>query len=520
MKIRTENFLKNMKINFIFYLITIIISFISRGIFIKVLGADITGLNSLYTSLIGLLNVAELGVGIAVGYSLYKPLSEQNYEKINDIMILFKYYYNRIARLILILGILLSFILPFLIKGQINLTLVYLYYFMYLINCVISYIFSYKQTLIIADQKQYKISYILNISKIVKVIFQCFIIVSIKSFFLWLLLEIIFNFISMYLANKKIDREYYYYLKDINKKSISVIKSENIEIGKNIKNIFFHKIASFVIDQTDAIIISAFSTLKETAIYANYMMIINALSGLISTAIGSVMPSIGNLIAEKSDEDSYNRFKILYLFDNILALFICIVTYEIINKFVVFWVGINYLFSNYIVLVIIMNLYIKISRGSVDRFKDGYGIYWDIYAPIIESVINLIFSICLAYKIGIVGVFIGTVISNFIIVVLWKPYILFKIGFKKKISLYIKQAYYIYFFNILIWVILNYIYKNYLDLIYVNNLFLNIIVHFILVSLLCLILIFIFYFNNKEFKSLLEVLNNEVLSRVIYKFKR
>ncbi|MGV3073738.1 lipopolysaccharide biosynthesis protein [Clostridium baratii] len=509
-----------MKINFIFYIINIIIMFISRSIFIKILGANITGLNSLYTSLIGLLNVAELGVGVAIGYSLYKPLSEKNYQKIKDIMILFKYYYNRIAKIIFIFGILISFILPFLIKGQVDLTYAYIYYFMYLLNCVISYMFTYKQTLIIADQKQYKIAYILNISKIIKVLFQCFIIVITRSFFAWLLLEIIFNIISMYLANKKIDNEYYVSLKYTNNKNISIIKNENIEIGKNIKNMFFHKIASFVIYQTDVIVISAFSTLKETAIYANYMMIINALSGLISTAIGSIMPSIGNLIAEKSDEDSYNTFKILYLFDNILALFICIVTYEIINKFITFWIGPEYLFSNYIVLAIIINLYIQISRGSVDRFKDGYGIYWDIYAPIIESIVNLIFSIYLAYKFGIIGVFIGTIISNFIIVILWKPYILFKIGFKKKISLYIRQACYIYFFNISIWVILNYIYKNYLNLIYVNNLFLNMLIHFILVSLLCLMLIFIFYFKNKEFKKLLKIINNQVLAKIVCKLKK
>lgn len=503
-----------MKINFIFYFVNIIIMFISRSIFIKIMGADIAGLNSLYTSLIGLLNVAELGVGVAVGYSLYKPLSLKDYQKIKDIMILFKYYYNKIAKTIFVLGILLSIFLPFLIKGQINITYSYLYYFMYLINCSISYIFTYKQTLIIADQKQYKISYILNISKIIKVITQCIFIYLSKSFFTWLLLEIVFNILSMYLVNKKIDLEYEKNLNDKKDKKLSLIKKENLYIGKNIRNVFFHKLGSFVIFQTDAIVISGFSTLKETAIYANYMMIINALSGLISTAIGSIMPSIGNLIAESSNDASYKKFRILYLFDNILGLFICTVTYEIINEFIIIWVGKEYLFSNYVVLALIINLYVQISRGSVDRFKDGYGIYWDIYAPIIESSINLIISIYLAYKIGILGVFIGTIISNVFIVVLWKPYILFKNGFKKKINLYIKQSIYIYIINIIIFIILNYVYKNYLNIVYINNSFLNMIIHFIFISLLCLLLIFIFYLKNKEFKELLKIINNQILSKI------
>lgn len=507
-----------MRINFIFYMINIFITFISRGIFIKTLGADLAGLNSLYTSLIGLLNVAELGVGAAVGYSLYKPLSERNYQKIKDIMNLFKYYYNRIAKIIFGLGVLLSIFLPFLIKGQINLQYAYIYYFMYLINCSISYIFTYKQTLIIADQKQYKIAYILNISKIIKVIIQCIFIVIIKSFFSWLFLDIIFNILSMYLVNKKIDLEYYEKLKDKEYKNINIIKKENLCIGKNIRNVFFHKIGLFVIFQTDAIVISIFSTLKETAIYANYIMIINALSGLISTALGSVMPSIGNLIAEKSNEDAYNKFRVLYFFDNILALFICVVTYEIINKFIIFWVGSEYLFSKYIVLALIINLYIQISRGSVDRFKDGYGIYWDIHAPIIESIVNIICSVYLAYKIGIIGVFIGTIISNIVIVIVWKPYILFKEGFNKKIKIYTKQASNIYIKNILICLIFNYIYKNYLDRIYINNLFINIIIQFILTGLLVLILIIIFYLKNKEFKELLKIINGNIIRKFIEKF--
>lgn len=517
--IRTEKFIKNMKINLLFYVISIFASFFSRSIFISVLGADINGLNSLYNSLIGLLNVAELGVGVAVGYSLYEPLSKKDFKKIKDIMILFKYYYNRIAKIILVLGLILSIFLPILIKGQVDIRLAYIYYFIYLINCTISYLFTYKQTLIIADQKQYKISYTLNITKIVKIIIQCVMIYYTKSFLMWLLIEFIFNLLGMILANKKIDIEYNNVFKDNCFKSIKEIKKENSQIGINIRNVFFHKIGSFVINQTDAIVISIFSTLKETGIYANYMMIINSLTGLLSTAIGSIMPSIGNLIAEESREKSYDTFKILFVFDNLIALIISLVTYEIINEFMVFWVGNGYLFSKYIVLALIFNLYIQISRGSIDRFKDGFGIYWDINAPIIESIINLIFSVILAYKIGIIGIFIGTIISNIIIIMMWKPYILFKEGFKQNIKKYIKQSLSIYIRNIIVVILCNYIYNNYLIKISVNNQFINIIIHAILISILCIIFMFILFINMKEFRSLLVILDNQFISKIRKKFK-
>ena len=507
-----------MRVNILFYIIGIFASFISRSIFIKILGSNITGLNSLYTSLIGLLNVAELGVGVAVGYSLYEPLSKKDFVKIKDIMVLFKYYYNRIAKIVLVLGLILSVFLPILIKGQVDIRLAYVYYFIYLINCSMSYLFTYKQTLIIADQKQYKISYVLNISKILKIIIQCICIYYTKSFFVWLIIEFIFSLIGMILANRKIDIEYDNIFNSSNVKSIKKIKKENSQIGKNIRNVFFHKIASFVIYQTDAILISIFSTLKETGIYANYMMIINSLTGLLSTAIGSIMPGIGNLIAEESREKSYDTFRILFLFDNLIAIFISLVTYQVINEFIVFWVGSEYLFSKYIVIALILNLYIQIARGSVDRFKDGFGIYWDVNAAIFESIINLIFSVILAKKLGIVGIFIGTIISNIIIVMLWKPYILFKQGFKQNIIKYIKQSLNIYVRNIFIVLLSNYVYNNIFSDINIDNQFVNVIIHSMLSSILCILLIFVLFINMKEFRKLLDILNNQFILKIKNKF--
>lgn len=502
-----------MRINLIFYILNIFITFVSRSIFIRILGADITGLNSLYTSLIGFLNVAELGVGVAVGYSLYEPLSKKKYKKINEIMILFKHYYNNISKIVIMLGLVLAVFLPFLIKGQVELKLAYLYYFLYLVNCAMSYLFTYKQTLIIADQKQYKIAWEVNGIKIIKVVIQCLFLYIRSSFFIWLLLEIMFNLLGMILANRKVDLEYRENItyKDI--KPLKEIKKENFEIGRNIRNVFFHKIGGFVIFQTDAIVISLFSTLKETAIYANYMMIINALSGLLGNAIGSIMPSVGNLIAEESKERAYEVFRKLYLLDHIIAIFISLVTYEVINEFIVFWVGSSYLFSNYIVIALMINLYIQISRGSIDRFKDGFGIYWDIYAPLTESIINLIFSVFLAYKIGIIGVFIGTIVSNIVIVEIWKPYILFKEGFKQNILKYIKQSLEIYIRNILIILLSGYLYKYFIKDISINNIFIDLIIHGLLISIVCLIFIIIMYSMTKEFKNLIVTIKNQFIKK-------
>lgn len=508
-KIRTDKFFKNMKVTLAFYIINMILMFLSRSIFIKTLGADITGVNSLFTSLIGFLNVAELGVGTAVGYSLYKPLNERDFAKISDIMVIFKYYYEHIAKIILCLGIILSIFLPLLIKGQIDLREAYIYYFIYLANCVLSYLFTYKQTLIIADQKQYKIATHLNLTKIFKIVIQCIMLYCIPNFFIWLVFEVVFNLLGMIIANRTIDLEY----KNVNydkTKEIKILKLENHQIGENIRNMFFHKIGGFVVFQTDAIVISIFSTLKETAIYANYIMIINSLTGLLSNVIGSIMPSIGNLIAEGKNNKSYNIFRQLYLADHMLAIFISTITYKIIDEFIVFWVGKEYLFSKYILIALMINLYIQLSRGTKDRFKDGFGIYWDIYAPIVESVINLMFSIVFVYKMGIIGVFIGTIISNLLIIEIWKPYILFKEGFNISIKLYIIQTIDIYIRNAIVFIISNILYNNFVCYFNIDNLFIGVILHSILIGTIVIILIFFMFGRLKEFKELKEVILNKI----------
>ena len=180
-----------------------------------------------------------------------------------------------------------------------------------------------------------------------------------------------------------------------------------------------------------------------------------------------------------------------------------------------FWVGSSYLFSKYIVMALMINLYIQISRGSIDRFKDGFGIYWDIYAPLTESIINLIFSVFLAYKIGIIGVFIGTIISNIAIVEIWKPYILFKEGFKKNIFKYISQSLGIYIRNIAIIILSNYVYKNFISTINVNNIFVNLIIHGILISFVCLLFIIIVYSMTKEFKNLTVTIKNQFAKKLV-----
>ncbi|MFR0779348.1 MAG: lipopolysaccharide biosynthesis protein [Zhenhengia sp.] len=441
---RVAHTIKNIKVSFFFFLFTIVFNFISRSVFVKVLGPEITGYSNLINSLMGFLNMAEMGIGSAIAYSLYSPLKDKDFNKITDIMTLYKQLYNKVGLAVLSVGILLSFSIPFLIKGELPLKQAVVCFYILLVTSVVSYFLSYKQTLIIADQKQYKVTAISSIMRIIKIVIQIIVVIKIRSYVVWLILELIFSMVTWQFINLMIHRTY----PEINfssPKSRETLKRTYPNIIKNIKEIFAHKIASYIVYQTDGILITVFSNLVQTAIYSNYMMIVNNLISLVNTVVGSMSASIGNLIAEKDKEYTYKIFKKIHLIDNMLAIFICFALYKTCNYFIILWVGKEYLFSQGIFMVILLNVYFQISRGAIVRFKTAMGLFWDIWAPILEGVINLGFSIVLAKQIGLIGVFLGTVISNFVIIVIWHPIMVFKYGFE--IS---SIKYYVYSIKILI----------------------------------------------------------------------
>lgn len=516
---RTKSTIKNIKYNFIFLIINLIITFVFRAIFIKQLDESIVGFNSLIVNLMGFLNIAELGVASAITYSLYRPIEEQNYKKINEIMILFKYYYRRIAKVVLFVGITLGMFLKFFVKGQIPLEKAYFYYGLFLINTVSMYFFMYKQTLIIANQKQYIVVWITNTLKIIKVIIQSIIIIYFKSYFYYIILEIIFNLMTLILIEVKVDKLY----ENINfksNKSIIEIKDENKNILKNIKNVFFHKISEFLVFQTDGILISLFLTLKDTAIYANYMLIINGVLGILNGIMSSFSASIGSLVAEGDNQKTYKIFKQLYLFDNFMAIIISYCLYELINPFTKLWIGQEYLFGKYIVLILIINVYIQIARGSIEKFKMGYGIFWDKWAPAIEGGINLSISLVLVNKIGVVGLVIGTLISNILIVLIWKPYTVYKYGFKINPIKHIRL-----FANVVLMAIgsiisASFVKSNILESLNINNeVFLGFMISSIITIMTISIITLAFFILKKDFRRIVEKVFGRKIKKILTNIK-
>lgn len=434
---RTEESSKNAITSLVFYAINCIFSFISKTIFIQFLGIEYSGLNSLFTNVLGVLNIAELGLSTAVGYSLYKPLAENDTKTINEIMRLYKYLYRIIAIFILIAGLILTFFLQYFINSNISLMEIRISFILYLLATVISYLFTFLNVLPSANQKNYIVTKIQGVIRIIKNVIQLVAIVIFKNYYVWLILEISGNIIGYVYTNIIIKKKYEYY-QDISELKFKELLKKYKEVILKVRDLFFHKIGNLAVNQTDNIIISYFCTLTDVGIYGNYILVFNLITGIFEQAFFSITASIGNLIIKKGEKETFKIWKELYIIIISVATICCYLFYKLVNKFITLWVGDIYLLSELIVFAIALNIMFKIIKQPIDRFKEAFGIFWDKQAPFVEAIINLVISVILVRKIGILGVVIGTIISNIIIIVIWKPYIVFKYGFKEKFVEYIK----------------------------------------------------------------------------------
>lgn len=431
---RTKNSVKNIKYNLAFYISSNIFIFIGRSLFITTLGTELAGLNSLFGSLMGFLNLAELGLSNVITYSLYKPIFDKDKEKIRDIITLYKKIYTFIGIFVFIIGILVSFNLGlFIDQNRINDRYVITYFYIYLITICISYVSTYKYPLLIADQKAYYITKIDGIIKIIKSITQILMLFFIPSYLMWLLLEIIFNIISYILCNKTIRQTYGAVT---NHRKIKVLFKEYINILLDVRNMFFHRLGSFIVIQTDNILIAKYLSLDLVARYNNYYMILCLASSITGQIFNGIGASIGNLIAEKNNEKAYDLWERLHTINFYMGIVFCICMLLRIEDFVNIWLGKGFLLDKNIAILMIVNLYFTIMRGSLGKFKDGYGIFWDKYIPMLEAIINFIISFILVKEIGLAGILIGTLISNIFLLIFWAPYVVFKYGFEKNPLIY------------------------------------------------------------------------------------
>lgn len=426
---RVKKSLLNARVNLIFYFITLALSFFSRKIFLDCLGADFVGLTVTLQNLLGFLNLAELGIGLAIGYVLYKPLYEQDHTKLNEIISVFGYLYSWAGKIILVAGCLLSAFLPLIFaETSFDYGVIYCAYFAFLASSLIGYFVNYRQTLLSADQRNYVVAAYFQTATICKILLQMLSAYHTGSYYLWIAIEFSFGVLHSIILNWKINQVYPWLKSDI--KSGRELRHKYPEVMRYTKQLFAHKIGTLFQGQTTPILIYSFASLQTVAFYGNYTMITRNIEILLSNFLGGTSAGVGNLIAEGDRQKILKVFWELTSLRFLISTIFCYAVYKLLPPFIMLWVGAEYLLSPSVLYLLIALLFLSVNRGTTDQFINGCGLFYDIWAPLTESMVYLVVALIGGKLYGLPGVLAGNVISLILIVYGWKPYFLFTRGLK------------------------------------------------------------------------------------------
>lgn len=421
--------------------VQLVVQFVSRTIFIHTLGIQLIGLNGLFVNILSYLNFAELGIGSAITFSLYKPLAKANWEQVSGIMRLFKRLYELIAFVVLVAGVCTTPFIPYLIKGNgsglgVNL---YIAFLLALLNTVMSYLVTYKRTLLIADQRGYLNTLNAVGFNIGGQILQIVGLLVWKSFYLYLIIQAVAMLVSNLRVSHVVDKLY----KNLNIHGKSKIDKSIVDVLKrNVGGMVSAKLGGIVVNGTDNILLSMFTGLTAVGLYSNYSMITSGLTQVFNQLVSAVASSIGNLSATTVQRAKVKRvFYQYFTISSGISLVVSTGFAGFATIFVSMWLGKNAIYPVVPLFVISVNFYLQNLRQSLITYTSSYGLFWYArWKPIFEAIVNFGFSFWLVRTtdLGVTAVLLGTIISNLSVNVLWESYIVVKYAINEQLLRFLK----------------------------------------------------------------------------------
>lgn len=435
---RTEHSMRNLRYALIFQTAAMVIAFLTRRVFVSVLNQEYLGLDGTFSNLLVVLSLAELGVGEAITFSLYKPLAEGDTEKIRTLIELYRRVYRIIRIGITVLAVLLAPFLPVIIKDFPDTSEVYFIYALFVANSALSYFFVYKQSLILADQRRYLITMWRYGLWTVLYLIQAVLLWLTRNYILYLILQLAETLLENWVLAREADRLYPFLRKTTPPSPLD--RRSQREIVRNTKAMFLHKIGGAVVFNTDNLLLSYFIGIVSVGLYSNYLLIIKGLRNCYKMVFGAFTGSVGNLGTTQEKEQIRQVYRWLNFAGSWMIGFFSICLMVLFNPFLELWVGKEYLFATDIVFWIVVNFYVTGMREVNQTFLNGLGLFWHMrYKSVAESVINLVVSIALVGPLGISGIFIGTFASTMLTCFWIEPYILFRYAFSRSLIWYLLQ---------------------------------------------------------------------------------
>ena len=431
---RTKKSIINTVVSFTSQFIIILLGFISRRVLIYNVGVEYLGINGLMSNILTVFSLAESGIGIAIGYALYKPLAENDREKVKSLMRFFKYTYWALAAFTAAVGLAFYPFLPFFLKDNTapNANIIYL---MFLFNSVVSYLWVYKTTLNTSDQNRYLYTIANTISQILVLILKVLVLYFTRNYILYLSIDIGTTILKNYIFCKIVDKRYPY-LKD---KNIQKLDPETKKgLFTNIKSLLLGKIGYVISQCSDNLVISSIVSVTAVGMYSNYTTLISSVSGFVSTFSSGVTASMGNLIASDTKERAYTVYKRIDFINFWLYTFCAICLLCLIEPFVAIWLGEKFILSKGILILAVVLFYLQGLNSGIDIAKSAAGLYYpDRYIPMCEAILNMGISVALAPRYGVAGVLTGTLVS-FLVFSFWtKPYFVYRDVFQVPFGEYV-----------------------------------------------------------------------------------
>lgn len=415
-------------------IIAIFAGFVTRVVFTRMLNESYVGINGLFTDILNILSLTELGAGTAITYALYKPVADNNIPKQQALMQMFKWFYRITAGCVAAFGILIIPFMDVIMKNRPDVENLVFIYVLYLANSVVSYLLVYKRTLIEAHQLNYIVLLYQTAFLLIQYMCQILVLVIARDFILFLVMHIVCTVTSNICLSAKAGRLFPY----LNEKAVEKLpEDEKKDIYKNIKAMLMHKAGAVIVNNTDNLIISSFVGVTSVGIYSNYFLVIGSVRQLLDQVFQGITASVGNLGVTEDNRHVKKIFETAFFTGNWLYGFAAICLYELLEPFIETSFGRNYLFTSDIVLVLCINFYINGTRKAALTFRDSLGLFfYDRYKAVAEALLNLVISIILVKNYGVLGVFTGT-LSSMVLVSVWvEPYILYKYHIMQPCSMF------------------------------------------------------------------------------------
>lgn len=434
---RTSNSIKNIRFGLINKLVTMLLSFVSRRLFLEYIGIELLGVNGLFAEVLGVLSLADLGFGTAMTYSFYKPVAENDEDKIAALITFYRKVYNTIAFAVAVIGIALIPFMDLIVKTDAEIPHLVIYYLVFLTNTVVSYLFAYKASVITASQKEYLVSKYQVWINITKTILEMVIVFITHNYLMYICVSIVATVASNLLISRKATQLY-----PVIKEKRELPKEEKKKIFENLGSVFLYKLAATLLNSTDNTLISVICGTVFVGFYANYKTITTSINAIITIVFSSLTASIGNLIVTAEERSRLKVFKCMQMVSFFLATYSVTCMYHLIHEFMtLIWLKTDkYLLDEFTLLAILANLYLGVTLQPLWSYREATGLYKKTrYVMVITAVINLVLSIALGMTWGISGIIWATFIAKVVTYVWYEPKLLFKEYFNASAVIYFKE---------------------------------------------------------------------------------